>query len=229
MIDWHAHILPGVDDGSRDIEESVSMVNMEMSQGIDTIIATPHFYADDETVESFLARRGKALELLKSELPADAPRIIPGAEVRYYQGISRMEDLKSLRIEGSNILLLEMPMDIWTERMIRELIEISAKGSIQLVLAHVERYLGLQKKGVYDRLLGNDILMQSNASFFTSFSSRRKALSFLKDGIVHFIGSDCHNLTSRPPSVGDAVGIIKKKLGEDYIYRINEYGHSLLY
>lgn len=228
MIDWHSHILPGMDDGSHDAAESISLVNMQGSQGIDTVIATPHFYANDETVDSFLDRRKKALELLKIELPEGPPEILLGAEVRYYQGISRMDGLKALRIEGSKLLLLEMPMSAWTEYMIRELIEMSGRSSIKIVLAHIERYLSLQTQNTWNRIRECGILMQANASFFTSFSTKRKALTLLKEDNIHFIGSDCHNVASRPPQIGKAFEIIQKKLGEDYIHQMNEYGYSLL-
>lgn len=228
MIDWHSHILPGMDDGSHDAAESVSLVNMQRSQGIDTVIATPHFYANDETVDSFLERRANAYELLVTELPEGSPEILLGAEVRYYQGISRMDGLKALRIEGSKLLLLEMPMSSWTEYMIRELIEMSGRSSIKIILAHIERYLAFQTQDTWNRILERGIFMQVNASFFTSFSTRRKALTLLKEDNIHFIGSDCHNVTSRPPQIGKAFQIIKKKLGEAYICQMNEYGYSLL-
>ena len=228
MIDWHSHILPGMDDGSHDAAESISLVNMQRAQGIDTVIATPHFYANDETVDSFLDRRKRALDLLKAELPEGPPEIILGAEVRYYQGISRMDGLKALRIEGSKLLLLEMPMSSWTEYMIRELIKMSGRSSIKIVLAHMERYLTLQTQDTWNRILECGILMQANASFFTSFSTKRRALTLLKEDNIHFVGSDCHNVTSRPPQIGKAFETIKKKLGEDYIHQMNEYGYSLL-
>ena len=227
MIDWHTHILPGMDDGSRNTAESLSMMTAQASQGVGTVIATPHFYANDETVGAFLERRAEALELLRSELPDGAPEIIPGAEVKYYQGISRLAELESLRIEGSNLLLLEMPMTAWTEYMVRELTELSGKGG-RLILAHIERYLGLQKQSIWERIYDSGILTQVNASFFTSFFTRRKSISLLEEGRIHFVGSDCHNMISRPPRVGRAYDIIQKKLGEDYIGQMNEYGHSLL-
>lgn len=227
MIDWHNHILPGMDDGSKDAAESIAMLEMQASQGIGTVIATPHFYANDEPVASFIERRGKALAALKEQLPENAPRILLGAEVRYYQGISRLENLKNLRLEGSKLLLLEMPMSVWTETMIRELIELSGKSGIQVVLAHVERYLKLQKQSVWDRIIDSGIMMQSNASFFTSFSSKRKAMSLLEAGIVQFLGSDCHNTTSRPPELGKAFEVIRKKFGDDYLDQMKQYGYSL--
>ncbi len=228
MIDWHCHILPGMDDGSRDVAESIALVNMQVSQGIETVIATPHFYANDETVDLFLDRRRKALELLRAELPEGPPEILLGAEVRYYQGISRLADLKALRIEGTKLLLLEMPMSRWTEYMVKELVEMSGRSSIRIVLAHIERYLSLQKQNVWDRLIESGILMQVNASFFTSLASKRKALALLRKGDIQFVGSDCHGVASRPPQIGKAFEIIQRRLGEEYIYQMNEHGYSVL-
>lgn len=227
MIDWHSHILPGMDDGSKDAAESISMLGMQASQGVETVIATPHFYANDETVDSFLDRRSKAMENLKPQLPENAPKILLGAEVRYYQGISRLEGLRNLTIEGSKLLLLEMPMGVWPESMVRELIELSGKSSVRIVLAHVDRYLKLQKQAVWDRIMESGILMQVNADFFTSFASKRKALALLEDGVVQFLGSDCHNTTTRPPQLSKAFEIIRKKLGDDYLGQMNQYGYSL--
>lgn len=226
MIDWHSHILPGMDDGSHNVAESISMVSMQKAQGVSTVIATPHFYANDENVESFIKRREKALTALQKEIPDNMPEIILGAEVRYYQGISRMADLQALRIENSKLLLLEMPVATWTEYMIKELTELSSKSSIQIVLAHIDRYLRLQKEAVWYRIQDSGILMQVNASFVTSFATKRKAISLMKEGRIHFIGSDCHNMTTRPPQIGKAFEVIQKKLGDEYISQMNEFGYS---
>lgn len=226
MIDWHSHILPGMDDGSHNVAESISMVSMQKAQGVSTVIATPHFYANDENVESFIKRREKALTALQKEIPDIMPEIILGAEVRYYQGISRMADLQALRIENSKLLLLEMPVATWTEYIIKELTELSSKSSIQIVLAHIDRYLRLQKEAVWYRIQDSGILMQVNASFVTSFATKRKAISLMKEGRIHFIGSDCHNMTTRPPQIGKAFEVIQKKLGDEYISQMNEFGYS---
>lgn len=228
MIDWHCHILPNMDDGSQSVAESVSLINMQKSQGVSTVVLTPHFYANDESVDTFLERREKSLYELKSQLYGDSPRLLLGAEVRYYQGISRMADLKKLRIEGSQLLLLEMPMCTWSEYMIRELIELSFKGDIKIVLAHIERYYSLQKRSVWDRLFESGILAQVNASFFASVFTKRKAMKMLNKGNVHFVGSDCHNTTSRPPKMKGAFKAIKGKLGRDFVEQMNEFGYFQL-
>ncbi|MBR0447680.1 MAG: hypothetical protein IIX28_04360 [Clostridia bacterium] len=227
MIDWHNHLLPDMDDGSRSVAESVSMLQAQKAQGVTAVIATPHFYANDESVESFLRRRTQSLEKLRTQWRDDRLLIRLGAEVRYYLGISRLERLKDLCIEGSNLLLLEMPMSRWTESMLRELTELSGRDGICIVLAHIDRYLSLQKQEVWDRLLECGILMQTNASFFNSVTTRSRALAMLRDGYVHVLGSDCHNMTSRPPQLGKAFDRIQKRFGADYIQQMTEFGYSL--
>lgn len=231
MIDWHSHILPGMDDGSSNVEESLALLNMQAAQGIRTVIATPHFYADDESVETFLDRRRSAYEALQGAWNDLCVKVLLGAEVRYYPGISRMEknELKHLRIEDSTVLLLEMPFQRWTEYMIRELISLSNMNGLQVVLAHIERYLDQQEPDTWKRLEECGILKQVNASFFVSLASRRKALALLKKGSVQFVGSDCHNLTARPPRIGEAFAVIQKKLGDGFVSQMQEYGYSVLH
>lgn len=227
MIDWHSHILPKMDDGSKDVAESLTLVETLKRQGIDTIVASPHFYANDESVETFIKRRSESYQRLHEQLPECSPAIRLGAEVRYYPGISRMADLKQLKIEGSNLLLLEMPISKWTEYTVRELIELSSLQDINLILAHIERYLTLQTSEVQHRLYESGILMQVNASFFVKVTSKRKAIDYLSSGKIHFLGSDCHNMTTRPPELDKAFAYIRKKLGNDFISQMDEYGSSM--
>ena len=223
MTDFHSHILPKMDDGSRSTEESMLMLKALSEQGITRVVATPHFYANDESVASFLARRQASYDELLYNMPDGLPRIIQGAEVRFYDGISRLSDLKSLCIQGTKLLLLEMPFDKWTEYTLRELTDISSDGKVTLVLAHIERYLKFQKPEVLYRLLDSGILLQINASFVNSFFTGRKAINLFKKGAVHFMGSDCHNMNDRAPDIGNALKIIEKKLGSNFKSSFNDY------
>ena len=228
MIDWHSHILPGVDDGSRDTEESMALLRMESEQGVDTVIATPHFFANDESANDFIDRRQKSYETLMSALDDGAPRILLGAEVRYYPGIGKLADLKKLCIDGGRLLLLEMPMEKWTDYTVRELTDIANAGRVKLILAHIERYLTMQSTDAWNKLYEAGIMMQVNASYFAGFVSKRKALKSLLDGGIHFIGSDCHNIKYRPPKLGEAYETIRHKFGDEFVNQMNEYGKSLL-
>ena len=111
MIDFHSHILPGIDDGSQSVEMSLEMLGALKAQGAGVVCATSHFYATERSPERYLYRRQEAFEKLKPQLPEDAPEILLGAEVLYFPGISRMEALPSLCLEGTNLLLLEMPFE----------------------------------------------------------------------------------------------------------------------
>lgn len=228
IIDFHSHILPGIDDGSQSVAESLELLNIQKEQGVEIVAATPHFYANHVSVEEFLRRRQRAFSELSAALPDDAPRIVPGAEVRYYEGISRLNDLNSLRLGNSKLLLLEMPTSVWTEYTVRELIDLCNHSQLRPVLAHIERYLRLQKPQVWDRLLDSGMLMQVNASFFSDFRTRRKAMRMLAYGEAHLIGSDCHNLTDRPPELQKAYDLIRKKLGEEFVDQMNDFAGSLL-
>ena len=110
LIDWHSHILPNIDDGSRDVGESVKLLEILAEQGIDTVIATPHFIANNLSVSEFIEERNGAYNKLMAEMPNGLPKIVLGAEVEYYLGISRLAELKSLCVEKSRLLLLEMPI-----------------------------------------------------------------------------------------------------------------------
>lgn len=228
MIDFHSHILPGIDDGSENLETSLQMVAALKEQGADTICATSHFYATERTPQRFLFRREEAFEALKGSLPADAPKILLGAEVLYFPGIAHMEELPELCLEGTNLLLLEMPFERWTEYMIREVMDIAHSGRFTILLAHIERYYFQQPVSVWDSFLDNNILMQSNAEYFLPFLSRIRALKLLKQGRIHLLGSDCHNMSDRAPRLQEARTIIKNRTSDDYLDYIDELGRLIL-
>lgn len=215
-----------MDDGSRDLNESLALVGMQRSQGIDTIVATPHFYANDESVDSFLERRERSREKLMSALSCEDLDLRLGAEVRYYPGISRMSGLSRLRIDGKGILLVEMPMSNWGRSALDELSEMSRHGD--LMVAHVDRYFKFVPNDAWWELHNAGIMMQLNADAFASFASRHKAISFLKKGICQVVGSDCHNLTTRPPKIDIAYKMIEKKFGDEFVFQMDEFGKSLL-
>lgn len=227
MIDFHSHILPGMDDGSKSAEESHEMILHLKSQGIKRIVATPHFCANDETVENFIKRRKEAYSKIAPFLKKDYPQIVLGAEVRYYEGISKLSNLEDLCAEGTDLLLLEMPSGRWTEYVLNELNSIALQGKVTLVLAHIERYMKNQSFTVFDNLLRNDVLMQVNASFLTEFFTKRKAINLFKQEKIHFIGSDCHNMTSRPPEILKAYNAIENKLGKEFLDDFVEYGNGM--
>lgn len=207
MIDIHSHVLPHMDDGSRSVEESLALLRLSAAQGISCVTATPHFYAEDNSPVEFLKRRASAAAELKAHWEPGLPRLLLGAEVCCFEGMSRVSELDALRIEGTQLLLLEMPFRPWTDRLIREVLAIQERGGMTVVLAHVERYLPGQEDA-WNVLTDAGVLTQCNAGFFLHWRTRRKAVRLLNQGRIHFLGSDCHNTDARPPRLGDALKVI---------------------
>jgi protein-tyrosine phosphatase len=156
------------------------------------------------------------------------PRVVCGAEVKYYPGIARMAGLERLCIENTRLLLLEMPAAKWTEYTLSELNELALTRRLKVVLAHVERYLSLQDSATLDKLFDSDIYMQTNASCFLRFATRAKALRRLEAAEIQFVGSDCHNMTSRAPNADKAYALIEKKLGGRFAARLDSFGRDML-
>ncbi len=220
MLDFHSHILPEIDDGAQSVEESIAMLKMLKEQGVQTVALTSHYIAMDESPDDFLQRRERSLKILKDEISKSGevtPKLMLGAEVYYYPNICKMEELRKLTLDDTGLLLMEMPMATWGEYAIKEIIDLVNSSDITVVIAHIERALKYQKKGTIERLIDNGVLMQVNASFFISRSTRKKALKMLKNNLIHFIGSDCHNTKYRPPKIDEALKIIEDKFHKEFV------------
>jgi protein-tyrosine phosphatase len=221
MVDFHTHILPGIDDGSRDIESSLEMLRMETQQGVTSLVATPHFYAHKDSFTHFLERRENAYRhmldgMQKAGLEME---IRVGAEVYYFPGIGRAEQLPRLCIGETPVLLLELPFAQWTDNIYQDVSQIIKKQKLRVVLAHVERYYDFQKKkDIWNKMFELPLYPQINAGSFADRRRRRFGLGFLQEQIDEgaggiLLGSDCHNTTSRPPNLPDGRKVIEKKLG----------------
>ena len=231
IIDFHSHILPEIDDGSGNLEESLELLRLSASQGIRQIVATPHFYPRYDSPEKFLRRRAEAEKILRQAAAAELglPDVIVGAEVYYFSGISDSELVNTLTIGGKRCILIEMPPAPWKESHYRELEGIYAKHCIIPIIAHVDRYIRpLRTHGIPKRLEKLPVLVQANADFFIQKSTRSMALRMLKKDQIHLLGSDCHNLRSRRPNLQEAMEIINGKLGQDALARIRYYQQRLL-
>lgn len=223
IVDFHSHILPGIDDGSGSLEESLELMWLSARQGVQHMVATPHFYPRHDDPERFLRRREKAEQLLREELiyHPGLPEITVGAEVYFFSGISDSELINALTIGQKRCILIEMPDSPWTQSHYRELEGIYAKHGIMPVIAHVDRYIRpFRTYGIPERLEEMPVMVQANGSFFLHSNTQRMALRMLKQNRIHLLGSDCHNLTSRRPNLKAAVELIGKKLGADALDQI---------
>ena len=220
LFDFHSHILPAMDDGSRSVEQSLQMLRLAAEQGVRTIAATPHFYPHRETPAAFLERRSRAEKVLREAMDGEEglPEVVVGAEVYAFEGMSDSEELSRLTLAGGDALLVEMPMTAWSDRLLDELAQIHVKQGLTPVVAHLDRYIHrFNAKRTVARLAPLPVFIQANASFFTERSTRRLALALLCDNRIHLIGSDCHDLEKRPPNLGEAARIIAEKVDPSWI------------
>ena len=212
MLDIHSHFLPKMDDGSKSTEMSMEMLRKSRKQGVTTIVSTSHFYGDSESPEQFLKRRDHAFRKIEPLLSDSEPEIILGAEILYYPGISYSEEIPKLAIQRTDLLMIEMPFIKWSDRIFDELNSLQYNAGLQIVLAHVERYQGIQKRAMFESLFEQPFLFQCNANAFSNYFSRKLALRMIDQGLLHFLGTDCHNTDKRPPNMEEAKKTVEKRL-----------------
>lgn len=221
MTDWHTHILPGMDDGARDVETSLAMLRAEYAQGVDTVALTSHFYGDRESVSSFLRRREEAYARLSESidrLPVEErerlPRLVLGAEVTWVPQILRWGELDPLCYAGSEYLLLEMPFAPWGVQVFRSLYDIMNGTGLTPVIAHLDRYRGTVSKSQMEELFSIGLPVQLSAETFLHFSTRGWAMRLLREGKAHMLISDAHDLNERPVNMGAAMAAVERRSPE---------------
>lgn len=232
VVDFHTHVLPKIDDGSRSVKESLAMLRMEAEQGVRRVVATPHFYAHVDTPKAFLERRAVAVDRLCRAMEAfpTMPRLSVGAEVHYFPGMGDTDILSELAIDNGRFVMIEMPMTSWTDRMYRDLEHIYYNLGLTPIIAHVDRYIRpLQISRIPGQLMELPVLVQASASFFQGFATKSMALRMLERGQIHLLGSDCHNMKDRTVNIKQTVDLIEKKLGKEAIARINVLERRILH
>ena len=232
MIDFHTHILPGIDDGSRSSNMTREMLHIEIEQGVHHIIATPHFYASESSIQHFISRRDQAMSRVREKVlePSEMkmPRISLGAEVYYFPGMGKAE-LQDLCIQGTDLILLEMPFAQWTEDIYKDVKDILRKQGLSIILAHIERYYPYQKnKTIWQKVFELPVIAQFNTGCLLKLTRRKLALQYLKDGYPSLLGSDCHNTSTRRPNLAEGRAVIRRKVGDGKIEDIDLFGERLL-
>ena len=252
VIDFHAHILPGIDDGAKDLETSIEMLDKMKKQGVDLVVATPHFYADRMTVDGFLKNREKAYEAVESRRRDGWPKVMKGAEVAFFPGISKAGRVRELAIEAESAepsakggsaaagsgdesppgrgaaLLLEMPFRDWDRSVEQETVSL-ARGGLLVILAHIERFMSPANEKAIERLLSEpNIKAQANVNSLADRRLGRKLVPLFADGKARFIGSDCHGVRHRPPNLPDGRKALLSALGVDFMAGFDEDNEKFL-
>lgn len=228
--DFHTHILPGIDDGSPTVGESIKMLQQERAQGIETVFFTPHFTAAKMYPQTFLDKRLQAYNMLLQETGSmDIPACILGTEVSFYTGMSKWEELDQLQLGNTGYILIEMPVARWQKSTFEELENIYFERDLIPVIAHIERYINpFNTNKLLDILSGLPVLLQSNCSFINDRRTQRKAISLLKNQQIQLIATDCHTSTWRQPCMLDTRNVISTQLGEETVAYLSQIENTIL-
>ncbi len=227
FTDYHTHVLPGIDDGASNTETSLSMLELLGEQGVERVVATPHFYAHRErSVERFLEKRQVAYDKIKEQHSIRDIRL--GAEVSLEVGISDVHGIEKLAIEGTNLILLEPSYHGFKMSMFDEIHNIASEYGLKPIIAHVHRYVSLYGVSEVEKLLTVNAIFQINADAFSNRLERRIAKDILKSGESVVFGSDCHNLTNRKPNMDYLLKKVRKfddciAMSDDLLERYSVY------
>lgn len=213
MIDLHCHILFGVDDGPRTLDDSIALAKALVADGVKTVVATPHIYDPPLSV----AKIYSGIEFLVEEFTKHkiSLDILPGGEIHYTVEPS---DMRAHSLNGSRYILLEFPHGSFPSAAGEVVYNLRMAGLIPIV-AHPERNAGLLRDPeILQPLLEQGALTQLTVgSLVGDFGSpsRQYARYLLKKGMVHFIASDAHDVLKRPPRFTTGFKEAAKILGRD--------------
>ena len=231
LIETHCHILPEIDDGANSLEMSLEMVERLKGQGAEKIIVTPHYYSDSISLADFVKKRNAAYERLCRALPPDSPQIIPAAEVYISKYLFGNDDLSEICAGSTKYAFIEHPFsEDFSDSALERLSSLIIDYGITPVLVHIERYRSLMDDtDTLDELIDLGCLTQVNISSFADAhrSIRKKLFKYLESGRISFIGSDCHNTSTRPPDYQGGAKEIVKKLGEEKLAELTENANRI--
>ena len=202
MIDIHSHILPWLDDGSKSLEESLEMARMAMADGIQQMVCTPHMFngisGNPEPAE--VQNRVAALQ---EAIGKEGLRVLPGNEVHFSHEISQQAGRgRVTNLNGHNYMLVEFPMMTVPDRAYELFQELQLNG-VRPVLAHPERNIQLQANpSMVVDLIERGVCVQVTAMSVTGefgTAAKKCAESFLRHNCVHFLATDAHRSSRRPP------------------------------
>lgn len=192
MIDLHCHILPGVDDGALDLEDSAGMARQAVNDGIEAICATPHIRHDhDVRIEEIAGRVERLNERLGDEgLPLT---VLQGGEVAEtaVEGLSD-EELDRVTLGGGRWVLLEPAPGPLTTVLLGRVVRLAERG-YRVLIAHPERHLSADMYERIARLIAAGALVQATADFFLRERFAEGMTALAEAGLVHVLSSDAHS------------------------------------
>ncbi len=229
-VDLHTHILPGIDDGARDMQESIEMAKIAAEEGITDIVCTPHLIADyDAGIRLAEERRAElSAQLARQNIPV---RLHKGYEVFLNQCFLDYRTPEKLTIGHSNHILVEMNFEQMPEDF-DEFLHLMRVSKLMPILAHPERYRFLWKDfGLCKSMRERGILFQMNAGSILGMygpMAQKMAKKMLKRGMVDLIGTDAHSTQKRAPWIRESLEFCEKKFGVETVKVIHQNSMALI-
>ncbi|HSC01657.1 MAG TPA: CpsB/CapC family capsule biosynthesis tyrosine phosphatase [Solirubrobacteraceae bacterium] len=192
-IDLHCHLLPGLDDGARDLGDAVAMARQAQADGIGAICATPHIRVDHAVVIAELPARRAQLSAALLESGCTT-RVLAGGEVAADM-LGRLDDrdLKAVTLGGGGRwVLLEPPAGPLDDRFEAAVHTLHARG-FRALIAHPERHPGADLIARLARLVARGALVQATAAYFADPRTRSDMVALAEAGVIHVLGSDAHS------------------------------------
>lgn len=232
MIDMHSHILPNIDDGARNIEETFHLIREAQEVGFEAIIATSHYM--EEYYETNSQERRVWVNAIYQKLQEKNMNInlYLGNEIYLSENIIKLlEEGKASTINDTSYVLFEMPLNVEPLNLYDMIYEMMQYKIIP-ILAHPERYTFVQEEPelIYD-LIQKGVLMQSNyASIIGYYGQKAQILvkKLLENNMVHFLGSDVHRQNTIYPKIPQILEEIKDLVGETKLEELTTINPKLV-
>ncbi len=224
LIDIHCHILPGIDDGSKYMEQTQSMIRIAYEDGIRQIIATPHYHIGRAMAEYGQIESG--VEKLQKWLNTEGidMTIYPGSEIYYFtEAMDMLGQHKLHTMAGGRCILMEFDPAVDFRKIQTAVNEANMNGYVPIV-AHIERYMCMLED--MDRaieLIRMGALLQVNAQSVMGEcgkDAQKYAKKVLKKKLISFVASDAHSDGRRRPVLSECYRYVAKKWGEEYALQV---------
>ncbi|MCD8371006.1 MAG: protein tyrosine phosphatase [Clostridiales bacterium] len=222
MIDVHSHVIPGVDDGSRTMEESIQMLRSLAEQGFTGVIATPH-----DSRRRPLADLDERVQDLEGEIRRFCPdfSVWPGQETHYHEGlVERLKRGEAHPLNHTRYVLVEFDPGVAAKQLLLGVRRLSEAGYWPL-LAHMERYMCLKDDECLRDAAGYGCFFQMNYDSLTGrWYSRevRRCRNLVRNGWIHVLGTDMHRMDWRPPVTQKALEWLNNSLDPDAVRLMTE-------
>ena len=211
MIDVHCHILPALDDGSIDMEDSIAMARQAEEDGIDVVCATPHIHPDHAVpIAELAARVGGVNECLERE--GVATRIEGGGEIaEVLLDELPAEHLRATSLGENGLWLLVEPKPGPIGSSLLDAVDRLAERGFRAVIAHPERHAGERFRETLEALVERGALIQATAALVASGPASPTLLELAGDGLVHLLGSDAHSShAGRPVRLSEGLARLRE-------------------